>query len=153
MQQTIGTACLVTFSHDTTLSLNVRAHSHIKILSKDIASLPIKVEAPTHAALKLLLDSPEDSTMGLRPGHPNIAVLIVISVLSIKTMPFAQNILLFQIFQWLQAVGIGITSICELNAVASDPLHFLVSTTFNFGAITDLQQCLLRKLCYYSIKG
>ena len=91
--------------------------------------------------------------MGLRPGHPNIAVLITISVLSIKTMPFAQNILLFKIFQWLQAVGIGITSISELNAVTSDPLRFLVSTTFNFGAITDLQRCLLRKLCYYSIEG
>ena len=77
--------------------------------------------------------------MGLRPTHPNITFSITNSVLSIKTMPFVQNILLFQIFQWLQAVGIDVTSISELNAIVNDPLCFLVSTTFNFGAITDLQ--------------
>jgi len=40
MQQTFDTVCVVKVSNDTTLSLNVRAHSDIKILSKDIASLP-----------------------------------------------------------------------------------------------------------------
>ena len=50
--------------------------------------------SPTHVALKLLLDSAEDGTMGLRPGHPNIAVLITNSVLSIKT--FVQQILVFK---------------------------------------------------------
>ena len=72
-----------------------------------------------------------------------MAVLNTSSVLSIKTMPFAQQILVSKIFQQLHAVGIGVTSISELIAIASDPLPFLMSKIFNFDVITDLQRHLL----------
>ena len=85
----------------------------------------MKVEAPTHVALKLLLDSAEDGTMGLRPGHPNIAGLITDSVLSIKT--FVQQILVFKIFQWLQAVGIDVT-IMLVNLMLLPVILYLFSS-------------------------
>jgi len=44
--------------------------------------MKVEVRSNTYVALKLLLDSAEDGTMGLRPGHPNTTVLITDGVLT-----------------------------------------------------------------------
>jgi len=67
--------------------------------------------------------------MGLRPGHPAIAIIITDGMSNInrgQTIPNALNVHASNIFQQVYAVGVGNADLNELDAIASNPHLFLI---------------------------
>jgi len=143
-------AGVILFSTTATLQFNVQMHTDIESLSKAIYQLPYDGGSTnTAAALDLLLSSAQDGTMGLRSGYHHIAILITDGASSDYelTLLAAQRLHGFGIFNQVYAVGIHGADNSELNAIASEPSLVLVSDTFSYDAILQLQQSLSLKLC------
>jgi len=97
-------AGVILFSTGATLHFNLSQHTDIAALSTAInPNLPYDGGfTNTAAALALLLSSATDGTMGLRPGHPAIAMVITdgqSNVNSAQTIPNAQSVHASNIFQ------------------------------------------------------
>jgi len=103
----------------------------------------------TAGALNLLLDSAQDGSLGIRPGHPHVAIILTDGR---ATNPEAEltaaiNRLhaadLFQVY----AIGVGNNvDTAELNAITSDP-SFVFIDSFDSAGIQQLQQDLSESLC------
>ena len=145
-------AGVILFSTDATLHFNLPTHTDIASLSTAInPDLPYDAGSTnTAAALSLLLSSAQDGTMGLRPGHPAIVIVITdgeSNVNSAQTIPNAQSVHASNIFQQVYAVGVGNADLTELNAIASDPSLVFNTNSFDSTAIQQLQQTLSQRLC------
>ena len=145
-------AGVILFSNDATLHFNLNMHTDISSLSTAInPGLPYDGRnTNTPAALSLLLSSAQDGSMGLRPGHPAIAIVITdgrSNINQAQTIPNAQSVHASNIFQQVYAVGIGNADLIELNAIASDPSLVFNTNRFDSTAIQQLQQTLSERLC------
>ena len=142
---------VILFSSTATLQFNVQAHTDLRALSAAIVRLPYYGGATnTAAALDLLLSSAQDGIMGLRPGHPHIAIVITDGISSVnvaETVPNAERVHASNIFQQVYAVGINDAHISELNAIASDPSLVFNSDTLTGEAVRQLQYDLSNTLC------
>ena len=145
-------AGMILFSSDATLHFDLSEHTDITALSTAInPDLPYDGGfTNTAAALSLLLSSAQDGSMGLRPGHPAIAIVITdgeSNVNQAQTIPNAQSVHASNIFQQVYAVGVGNADLTELNAIASDPSLVFNTNSFDSSAIQQLQQTLSERLC------
>jgi len=145
-------AGMILFSSDATLHFDLSEHTDIAALSTAInPGLPYDGGSTnTAAALSLLLSSAQDGSMGLRPGHPAIAIVITdgeSNVNQAQTIPNAQSVHASNIFQQVYAVGVGNADLTELNAIASDPSLVFNTNSFDSTAIQQLQQTLSERLC------
>ena len=141
---------VISFSDDATLHFNVQSHTDITTLLAAIGNLPYDGRGTNKAAaMRLLLNSAQNGTMGLRPGHPHIAILItdgVSTVNEVQTIPIAQEIHASGIFQSLLVVGItSQVDFNELNAIAGNPSHVFYSATFD--DLVQLPEALSSKIC------
>jgi len=141
---------IIGFSSDAYLHFNVQEHTNITALLTAIDNLYYHGGTTnTASALELLLNNAQNGAMGLRPGHPHIAILITdgpSNVREAETVPFAERIRTSNIFQSLLVVGITpqIDSI-ELKAIAGDPLHVFYSVSFE--TLNLLRRTLIRTIC------
>jgi len=145
-------AGVILFSSGATLHFDLSEHTDIAALSTAInPGLPYDGGSTnTAAALSLLLSSAQDGSMGLRPGHPAIAIVITdgrSNVNQAQTIPNAQSVHASNIFQQVYAVGIGNADLTELNAIASDPSLVFNTNSFDSSAIQQLQLTLSERLC------
>jgi len=142
----------ILFSTSATLHFNLPTYTDIASLSEAInPNLPYDAGSTnTAAALRLLLSSAQDGSMGLRSGFPAIAMVITDGESNIdqaQTIPSAQAIHASNIFQQVYAVGVGNADLTELNAIASDPSLVFNTNSFDTTAIQQLQQSLSQRLC------
>ena len=145
-------AAVILFSNGATLHFDLSEHTDIAALSTAInPDLPyIGGSTNTAAALDLLLSSANNGTLGLRPGHPAIAMVITdgrSNVNSAQTIPNAQSVHASNIFQQVYAVGIGNADFTELKAIASDSSLVFNTNSFDSSAILQLQQSLSQRFC------
>ena len=142
---------IILFGNDAHLHFNVRTYTDKTTLLAAINSLQYYDEnTNTAAALSLLLRSAQDGTMGLRPGHPHIAILITdgYSTHNIEqTIPTAESVHASNIFKQVYAVGVNDANINELKAIASDPSLALFSYLFVDDVLKQLEQDLSHNLC------
>ena len=103
----------------------------------------------TAGALSLLLDSAQDGSLGIRPGHPHVAIVLTDGRATNTEEELTDAIDrlhaadLFQVY----AIGVGNNiDIAELNAIASDP-SFVFIGSFDSAGIQQLQQDLSEQLC------
>ena len=141
---------VILFSNDATLHFNVQTHTEITTLLTALDSLPYDGGNTNQAAaLELLLSSAQDGTMGLRPEHPHIAILITDGISTISpelTVPIAQQIHASNIFQSLLVAGItNEVDPNELVAIATDSLYVFYSATFD--GLSQLPEDLSYKIC------
>ena len=142
---------IILFSTNARLYFNVQTHTDSAALLTALDDLLyFGGSTNTAAALDLLLSSAQDGTMGLRPGHPHIAIVITDGISTInaaETVSNAEKVHASNIFQQVYAVGINDAHIGELNAIASDPSLVFNSNAFTSNAVKQLQQDLSHKLC------
>jgi len=141
---------IIGFSNDAYLHFNVLEHTSITALLTAIDNLYYHGGfTNTASALELLLNSAQNGTMGLRPGHPHIAILITDGPSNIRkaeTVSYAERIHASNIFQSLLVIGISPqVDFIELKAIAGDPLHVLYSMSFD--DLPQLSKNLTQTLC------
>ena len=86
--------------------------------------------------------------MGLRKGHPHVAIFLTDSNSSMIGETISQAILLHEahIFQ-VYALGIGDANIMELAKISSSQTSIFFTSDFNEGAIQRLEQEVTQLIC------
>ena len=143
---------VIQFSTSFRLEFNLIEHTdRTSVLTALNPNLPyIRGYTNTAGALKLLLDSAQDGSLGLRLNHPHIVVVVTDGESNINeddTIPNAQRVHASKIFQQVYAVGVGDFNTDELNAIASDSSLVFSTRDFDSTAIEQLQQELSQRLC------
>ena len=138
---------MISFSNDAYLEFTVQEYTTITALIDSLYYYGGNTN--TASALELLLNSAQDGTMGLRPGHPHIAILITDGLSNVReaeTVLFAERVRASNLFQLLLVVGISPqVDSTELEAIAGDPSNVFYS--LSFGDLSQLPEAIFYTLC------
>ena len=146
-----SSVAVILYDHTARIHFNLEAHTSLSTLSPAInPGLPYYYgySRDTAAALRLLLSSAQNGSLGIRNETSNIAIVITggwsdyrNSTQSAAAALHAANI--FDIY----AIGYDRADIYELNTIASDP-HFVYFTNFyNRYDIEELRMNVTDQLC------
>ena len=143
-----SSVAVILFDYITRIHFNLEAHTNLSTLSPAInPGLPYYYGygRDTAAALRLLLSSAENGSLGIRNETSNIAIVITggqsnsqYSTQSAAAALHAANI--FDVY----AIGYGSADINELNTIASDPNFVYFTNVLN---IEELQMNVINQLC------
>ena len=142
---------IILFDSDANIQFNLEAYTILpKLLQAINPGLPQKYGygRNTAAALRLLLSSTQNGSLGIRNETSNIAIVITggqsddyYSTHSAAAALHAANI--FDVY----AIGYNSADIYELNTIASDP-HFVYFTNFyNRRGVVESQTDVVHQLC------
>ena len=146
-----SSVAVILYDYTARIYFNLEAHTSLSTLSPAInPGLPYYYGygRNTAAALRLLLSSAQNGSLGIRNETSNIAIVITggqsdnqYSTQSAAAALHAANI--FDVY----AIGYDSASIYELNTIASDP-HFVYFTDFyNRYVIEELRMNVIAQLC------
>ena len=142
---------VILFDHYPHIQFNLEAHTSLTTLLAAISpGLPYSggYSIDTAGALRLLLSSAQDGSLGIRNETSNIAIVITgrqsnsqSSTQSAAAALHAANI--FDVY----AIGYGSADINELNIIASDPNFVYFTNFYNRFDIEELQMNVTDQLC------
>ena len=142
---------VILFDYYPRIQFNLEAHTNLTTLLADInPGLPYSGSYGTNtaSALRLLLSSAQDGSLGIRNETSNIAIVITgrqsnsqNSTQSAAAALHAANI--FDVY----AIGYGSADIDELNIIASDPNFVYFTNFYNRFDIEELQMNVTDQLC------
>ena len=146
-----SSVAVILYDYTARIYFNLEAHTSLSTLSPAInPGLPYYYgySRNTSAALRLLLSSAQNDSLGIRNETSNIAIVITggqsddyYSTQSAAAALHAANI--FDVY----AIGYDSANIYELNTIASDP-HFVYFTNFyNTYDIEELRMNVTDQLC------
>ena len=146
-----SSVAIILYDYTTRIHFNLEAHTNLSILSPAIdPGLPYYngYGRDTAAALRLLLSSAQNGSLGIRNETSNVAIVITggRSDYQNSTQSAAAALHAANIFD-VYAIGYERADIYELNTIASDP-HFVYFTNFyNRYDIEELQMNITDQLC------
>jgi len=140
---------VILFDSSASMQFNLRAHTSLRTLLSAINRLPYGGGGTdTAGALRLLLSSAQNRTLGLRSGSSNVAIVITdgfsnnrSATLSEAAALHASNI--FDVY----AVGVDGANLTELQGIASSPKFVFFTSSFNRLGLESLQERVLQQLC------
>ena len=156
-----SSVAVILFDNTARIHFNLEAYTNLSMLSLAIDPLlPYSghygyyygyyygYNTGTAAALRLLLSSAQDGSLGIRNETSNVAIVITggrsydyYSTQSAAAALHAANI--FDVY----AIGYNSANIYELNTIASDP-HFVYFTNFyNLFEVEELRMNVINQLC------
>ena len=146
-----SSVAVILYNHTAHIHFNLEAHTSLSTLSPAInpgLRYYYGYGRDTAAALRLLLSSAQNGSLGIRNETSNIAIVITgersdnyYSTKSAAAALHAANV--FDVY----AIGYDRADINELNTIASDP-HFVYFTNFyNRYDIEELQMNMTDQLC------
>ena len=142
---------VIRFSCSAQLMFNLHTHTSNGTLFQALETLPYSYQhGPTNIddALSLLLESAEDGTMGLREGHPHVAIFVTDGSSSdIKETMSRCSILHNASIYNFYAAGFGDAISTELNVIASIPSLVFYTNQIDEVAIQQLEQKITHQLC------
>ena len=146
-----SSVAVILFDYTARIYFNLEAHTSLSTLSPAInPGLPYYYGygRDTAAALRLLLSSAENGSLGIRNETSNIAIVITggqsnsqFSTQSAAAALHAANI--FDVY----AIGYNSANINELNAIASDPNFVYFTYFYDRFDIEELQINVTNQLC------
>ena len=146
-----SSVAVILFDYTARIYFNLEAHTSLSTLSPAInPGLPYYYgySRDTAAALRLLLSSVENGSLGIRNETSNIAIVITggqsnsqFSTQSTAAALHAANI--FDVY----AIGYNGANINELNAIASDPNFVYFTNFYDIYDIEELQMNITAQLC------
>ena len=146
-----SSVAIILYDNTTLIHFNLEAHTSLSTLSPAInPGLPhnLKHGRDTAAALRLLLSSAQNGSLGIRNKTSNIAIIFTNgqSDDEYSTQVAAAELHAANIFD-VYAIGYQYANISELNTIASDP-HFVYFTDFFYESdAADLQMNITDLLC------
>ena len=137
------------FDDNANIQFNLQTHTSLNTLLPAINQLPYGGGGTdTAEALRLLLSSAQNGTLGLRSGSSNVAIVIAgrrsnnqSATLSAATTLHASNI--FDVF----AVGIRGFNPIELITIATFREFYFFENSFDKSSLMLLKDEVLRQLC------
>ena len=146
-----SSVAVILFDYNARIYFDLEAHTSLSTLSPAInPGLPYYYGygRDTAAALRLLLSSAENGSLGIRNETSNIAIVITggqsnsqFSTQSAATALHAANI--FDVY----AIGYNSANINELNTIASDPNFVYFTNFYDRFDIEELQINVTNQLC------
>ena len=146
-----SSVAVILFDYTARIYFNLEAHTSLSTLSPAInPGLPYRYGygRDTAAALRLLLSSAENGSLGIRNETSNIAIVITggqsnsqFSTQSAATALHAANI--FDVY----AIGYNSANVNELNTIASDPNFVYFTNFYDRFDIEELQMNVTNQLC------
>jgi len=147
MESLVG---VIQYNRKPTILFNLLEHTDKKSLLQAIDDIQFD-RGPTHTgrALNLLLSSAQDGSMGLRDGHPHIAVIMTDgrSLDKKGTAAAARDLHDAGVYDKIISVGIGDYQTTELNVIADDFINLFVESNFTSEDIELLQNNISLELC------
>jgi len=142
---------VIRFSCSSQLMFNLHTHTSNDTLFQALETLPYSYRrGPTNIddALSLLLESAQDGTMGLREGHPHVAIFVTDGSSSdIKETMSQASILHNTSIYNFYAAGFGAANSTELNVIASTPSLVFYTNQIDRVAIQLLEEKITHQLC------
>ena len=143
---------VILYNNFASILFNLKEHTNLSTLSPAInPGLPynyLGYSRDTGAALRLLLSSAQDGSLGIRNETSNIAIVITDgqSEYQFTTKFYSAALHTANIFD-VYAIGYGSANISELNTIASHP-NFVHLTNFNKRhGIKELIKSVTTQLC------
>ena len=142
---------IILFDSDANIQFNLEAYTILpKLLQAINPGLPHKYGygRNTSAALRLLLSTAQNGSLGIRNDTSKIAIVITggRSNSRYSTQYFAAALHAANLFD-VYAIGYDNADIYELNTIASDP-HFVYFTNFyNRPGVVEMQSDVVHQLC------
>jgi len=144
-------AGVILFSTEAGIQFSLAEHTDkASLLSAVDPGIPYtRGSTNTAEALRLLLSSARDGTMGLRNGYPHIAIVVTDgeSNDNTTTMAAARELHADGSFNQVYAVGVGGANLDELSVIASDPSLVRSTSSFDTPAVQTLQYNITEQLC------
>ena len=145
---------VILFNGIARIQFNLRAHTSLFSLLSAIDQLPYNGgSTDTAEALRLLLSSAQNGTLGLRNSSSNVAIVITdgfsnsrTATLSAAAALHASNV--FDIY----AIGVDGADLTELHAIASSPEFVFFTSSFTSFGLQQLQEGILQELCFQGSK-
>jgi len=142
---------VILFDNFARIHFDLEAHSSLTTLSPAInPGLPYSrgFRTDTAGALRLLLSSAQNDSLGIRNETSNIAIVITGSRSSnrFSTQSAAAALHAANIFD-VYAIGYGRADINEINTIASDPHFVYFANFFSQFDIQRLQRNVTNQLC------
>ena len=146
-----SSVAIILFDYTARIYFNLEAHTSLSTLSPAInPGLPYYYGygRDTAAALRLLLSSAENGSLGIRNETSNIAIVITggQSNSQFSTQSAAATLHAANIFD-VYAIGYNNANINELNTIASDPNFVYFTNFYNSFDIEELQINVTNHLC------
>ena len=141
---------VIVFSGSASIEFNLQQHtSKAALLPAINPGIPYPTGSTnTAAALRLLLSSAQDGTMGVRNGRTQIAIVVTDGRSNSQTATIAAADALHAagIYQ-VYAAGLGGANIVELNAIASDPSLVFFTDEFDMDTVIELTENFTQTIC------
>ena len=140
---------VITFNNSARLYFNLQAHADLSTLLSAIENIPYHGGTTnTAAALRLLLSTAQDGTLGLRNDSSKIAIVITDgdSTYPNATSSAATTLHASNIFD-VNAVGIAGANRPELRRIANNSEFVFFANSFNSTDLQQLQETILPELC------
>jgi len=142
---------VILFSTEASIQFSLVEHTdEASLLSAIDPGIPYKRgRTNTAEALRLLLSSARDGTMGLRNGRPHIAIVVTDGESNNRnaTITAASKLHADGSFNQVYAVGVGGANLTELRVIASDPSLVRSTSSFDASAVQALQYNITEQLC------
>ncbi|XP_065901690.1 adhesion G protein-coupled receptor E2-like [Dysidea avara] len=140
---------VIVFSSSASIHFSLLQHTNATTLEQALNSIPYPGGVTdTAEALQLLLSSAQNGRMGIRDGHPHIAIVVTdgLSSNGAATLADANALHAANIYQ-VYAAGLGNANLDELNAIASDPSLVFFTNEFNADSVADLTGNFTQMIC------
>ncbi|XP_065903420.1 uncharacterized protein [Dysidea avara] len=140
---------VIVFSSSASIHFILLQHTNATTLEQALNSIPYPGGVTdTAEALQLLLSSAQNGRMGIRDGHPHIAIIVTDGLSSNRaaTLADANALHAANIYQ-VYAAGLGNANLDELNAIASDPSLVFFTNEFNADSVAELTSNFTQMIC------
>ena len=141
---------VILFDRFARIQFDLEEHTGLETLLPAIDELPYNGSFPTNTdtALRLLLSSAQNDTLGLRAERTNIAIVFTAgrSSSQFSTLLAANALHAANIYD-VYAVGIDRADFFELRTIASDPRFVYRRSFFSSFDVERLQQFVINRLC------
>jgi len=140
----------ILFDRFARIQFDLEEHTSLETLLPAIDELPYNGSFPTNTdtALRLLLSSAQNDTLGLRAESTNIAIVFTAGRSNSRfSTQLAANALHAANIYDVYAVGIDRADFFELSTIASDPRFVYRRSFFSSFNVQQLQQFVINRLC------
>jgi len=141
---------VIQYSKQATLLFNLLEHTDKTSLLQAIDAIQFtRGRTRTDRALRLLLSSAQDSSMGLRDGHPHIAIIMTdgISMNRSETIAAATDLHDTRVYDKIISVGIANYRTEELKHISNDFVNLYVQDNFTINDVEIVQNNISLELC------
>ena len=140
---------VILFSTSASIHFNLQAHTNLSTLLLAIENIPYHGGGTDTAdALRLLLSTAQDGSLGLRNDSLRIAIIITDGESNDQTATSlaANELHVSKIFD-VYAVGIAGANRTELQGIANNSEFVFFADSFNSTELQQLQETILPELC------